>query len=179
MVEAHQTKLEREVTSWQWLLGINPGCPGWQRNTKDRDQESPYAPATHLQNPPSFRTKSRKNTWHLKVAKDVPGTPVTGGFIAPSSSILVLASSRILGASWILSCGSKTTDWVNRIWVFHGFYLCVYPQPVLSHRRNFYRTGQDLNNCSTCQNTACIIYRYQYQLWAAKQSRKLWVHRTC
>ncbi|XP_074865658.1 protein INSYN2B isoform X2 [Carettochelys insculpta] len=30
---------------------------------------------------------------------------------------------------------------------------------ALSEGRNFYRTGQDLNNCSTCQNTACIIYR--------------------
>ncbi|XP_055460587.1 protein INSYN2B [Psammomys obesus] len=28
--------------------------------------------------------------------------------------------------------------------------------------RNFYRTGQDLNNCSTCQNTACIIYSVEY-----------------
>ncbi|KAH0629683.1 hypothetical protein JD844_011941 [Phrynosoma platyrhinos] len=31
---------------------------------------------------------------------------------------------------------------------------------ALNEGRNFYRTGQDLNNCSTCQNTACIIYRY-------------------
>ncbi|XP_077183250.1 protein INSYN2B isoform X2 [Paroedura picta] len=30
---------------------------------------------------------------------------------------------------------------------------------ALNEGRNFYRTGQDLNNCSTCQNTACIIYR--------------------
>ncbi|XP_076993734.1 protein INSYN2B isoform X2 [Tamandua tetradactyla] len=30
---------------------------------------------------------------------------------------------------------------------------------ALTEGRNFYRTGQDLNNCSTCQNTACIIYR--------------------
>ncbi|KAM6249142.1 protein INSYN2B isoform 2-T2 [Spheniscus humboldti] len=30
---------------------------------------------------------------------------------------------------------------------------------ALSEGRNFYHTGQDLNNCSTCQNTACIIYR--------------------
>ncbi|XP_043925473.1 protein INSYN2B isoform X2 [Protopterus annectens] len=30
---------------------------------------------------------------------------------------------------------------------------------ALSDGRNFYRTGQDLNNCSTCQSTACIIYR--------------------
>ncbi|KFZ50996.1 Protein FAM196B, partial [Podiceps cristatus] len=29
---------------------------------------------------------------------------------------------------------------------------------ALSEGRNFYHTGQDLNNCSTCQNTACIIY---------------------
>ncbi|XP_078267938.1 protein INSYN2B-like isoform X2 [Rhinoraja longicauda] len=30
---------------------------------------------------------------------------------------------------------------------------------ALNEGRNFYRTGQDLSNCSTCQNTACIIYR--------------------
>ncbi|XP_048344130.1 protein INSYN2B isoform X2 [Sphaerodactylus townsendi] len=30
---------------------------------------------------------------------------------------------------------------------------------ALNEGRNFYHTGQDLNNCSTCQNTACIIYR--------------------
>ncbi|XP_063303576.1 protein INSYN2B isoform X2 [Pelobates fuscus] len=30
---------------------------------------------------------------------------------------------------------------------------------AFSEGRNFYRTGQDLNNCSTCQSTACIIYR--------------------
>ncbi|NXX57849.1 F196B protein, partial [Scopus umbretta] len=29
---------------------------------------------------------------------------------------------------------------------------------ALSEGRNFYHTGQDLNNCSTCQSTACIIY---------------------
>ncbi|XP_019362068.1 PREDICTED: protein FAM196B [Gavialis gangeticus] len=33
---------------------------------------------------------------------------------------------------------------------------------ALSEGRNFYRTGQDLNNCSTCQNTACIIYSVEY-----------------
>lgn len=41
-----------------------------------------------------------------------------------------------------------------------GFCPQIYPENALSCRRNFYRTGQDLNNCSTCQNTACIIYRY-------------------
>ncbi|XP_072447234.1 protein INSYN2B-like isoform X2 [Chiloscyllium punctatum] len=30
---------------------------------------------------------------------------------------------------------------------------------ALNEGRNFYRTGQDLSNCSMCQNTACIIYR--------------------
>ncbi|KAM3925810.1 protein INSYN2B isoform 2-T2 [Leptodactylus fuscus] len=30
---------------------------------------------------------------------------------------------------------------------------------AFSEGRIFYRTGQDLNNCSTCQSTACIIYR--------------------
>ncbi|KAL4631174.1 protein FAM196B-like isoform X1 [Arapaima gigas] len=30
---------------------------------------------------------------------------------------------------------------------------------ALSDGRCFYRTGQDLNNCSMCQKTACIIYR--------------------
>uniref|UniRef100_A0A8C9UYT0 Protein FAM196B-like n=1 Tax=Scleropages formosus TaxID=113540 RepID=A0A8C9UYT0_SCLFO len=30
---------------------------------------------------------------------------------------------------------------------------------ALSEGRCSYRTGQDLNNCSTCQKTACIIYR--------------------
>uniref|UniRef100_A0A8C5Q8Z9 Inhibitory synaptic factor family member 2B n=1 Tax=Leptobrachium leishanense TaxID=445787 RepID=A0A8C5Q8Z9_9ANUR len=33
---------------------------------------------------------------------------------------------------------------------------------AISEGRNFYRTGQDLNNCSTCQNTACIIYSVEY-----------------
>ncbi|XP_006115825.2 protein INSYN2B [Pelodiscus sinensis] len=33
---------------------------------------------------------------------------------------------------------------------------------ALSEGRNFYRTGQDLNNCSTCRNTACIIYSVEY-----------------
>ncbi|XP_053150931.1 protein INSYN2B isoform X2 [Hemicordylus capensis] len=35
---------------------------------------------------------------------------------------------------------------------------------ALNEGRNFYRTGQDLNNCSTCQNTACIIYRVPSKL---------------
>ncbi|XP_072923975.1 protein INSYN2B-like isoform X1 [Hemitrygon akajei] len=33
---------------------------------------------------------------------------------------------------------------------------------ALNEGRNFYRTGQDLSNCSTCQNTACIIYSVEY-----------------
>ncbi|NXX82994.1 F196B protein, partial [Urocolius indicus] len=33
---------------------------------------------------------------------------------------------------------------------------------ALSEGRNFYHTGQDLNNCSTCQTTACIIYSVEY-----------------
>ncbi|XP_035194590.1 protein INSYN2B isoform X2 [Oxyura jamaicensis] len=33
---------------------------------------------------------------------------------------------------------------------------------ALSEGRNFFHTGQDLNNCSTCQNTACIIYSVEY-----------------
>lgn len=33
---------------------------------------------------------------------------------------------------------------------------------AFSEGRNFYRTGQDLNNCSTCQSTACIIYSVEY-----------------
>ncbi|NXI59762.1 F196B protein, partial [Chloroceryle aenea] len=33
---------------------------------------------------------------------------------------------------------------------------------ALSEGRNFYHTGQDLNNCSTCQNTACIIYSVEH-----------------
>nr|XP_056712574.1 protein INSYN2B [Euleptes europaea] len=33
---------------------------------------------------------------------------------------------------------------------------------ALNEGRNFYRTGQDLNNCSTCQNTACIIYSVEH-----------------
>ncbi|XP_004611526.2 protein INSYN2B [Sorex araneus] len=33
---------------------------------------------------------------------------------------------------------------------------------ALTEGRNFYRTGQDLNNCRTCQNTACIIYSVEY-----------------
>lgn len=30
----------------------------------------------------------------------------------------------------------------------------------LSHRRHSYRTGQDIENCGTCRDCACIIYRY-------------------
>ncbi|XP_038651228.1 INSYN2B protein-like isoform X1 [Scyliorhinus canicula] len=33
---------------------------------------------------------------------------------------------------------------------------------ALNEGRNFYRTGQDLSNCSMCQNTACIIYSVEY-----------------
>ncbi|NXW58773.1 F196B protein, partial [Eurystomus gularis] len=33
---------------------------------------------------------------------------------------------------------------------------------ALSEGRNFYHTGQDLNNCSMCQNTACIIYSVEH-----------------
>ncbi|KAG9490822.1 hypothetical protein GDO78_006255 [Eleutherodactylus coqui] len=33
---------------------------------------------------------------------------------------------------------------------------------AFSEGRIFYRTGQDLNNCSTCQSTACIIYSVEY-----------------
>uniref|UniRef100_A0A8D0B1G5 Inhibitory synaptic factor family member 2B n=1 Tax=Salvator merianae TaxID=96440 RepID=A0A8D0B1G5_SALMN len=33
---------------------------------------------------------------------------------------------------------------------------------ALNEGRNFYHTGQDLNNCRTCQNTACIIYSVEY-----------------
>ncbi|XP_034746430.1 mucin-17-like [Etheostoma cragini] len=31
-----------------------------------------------------------------------------------------------------------------------------------SSGRRFYKTGQDLNNCSTCQKTACIVYSVEY-----------------
>ncbi|KAI1898616.1 hypothetical protein AGOR_G00074220 [Albula goreensis] len=33
---------------------------------------------------------------------------------------------------------------------------------ALSEGRCSYRTGQDLNNCTTCQKTACIIYSVEY-----------------
>ncbi|OCT87813.1 protein INSYN2B [Xenopus laevis] len=33
---------------------------------------------------------------------------------------------------------------------------------ALNEGRHFYRTGQDLNNCSTCQSTACVIYSVEY-----------------
>lgn len=29
----------------------------------------------------------------------------------------------------------------------------------LCHRRHSYRTGQDITNCGTCRDCACIIYR--------------------
>lgn len=45
--------------------------------------------------------------------------------------------------------------------VSHMAFAYAFLLNLFSYRRNFYRTGQDLNNCSTCQNTACIIYRYQ------------------
>ncbi|XP_078087386.1 protein INSYN2B-like isoform X2 [Mustelus asterias] len=35
---------------------------------------------------------------------------------------------------------------------------------ALNEGRNFYRTGQDLSNCSMCQNTACIIYSFRIVL---------------
>lgn len=50
---------------------------------------------------------------------------------------------------------------VGRMCVSHVAFAFILS--VFSYRRNFYRTGQDLNNCSTCQNTACIIYRYHSQ----------------
>lgn len=31
---------------------------------------------------------------------------------------------------------------------------------VLFNRRHTYRTGQDIENCGTCRDCACIIYRY-------------------
>lgn len=58
----------------------------------------------------------------------------------------------------MLSCGD-CGELVER--VSHEAFACAFILVVFSYRRNFYRTGQDLNNCSTCQNTACIIYRYQ------------------
>lgn len=33
---------------------------------------------------------------------------------------------------------------------------------ALNEGRNSYHTGQDINNCSTCQSTACIIYSVEY-----------------
>ncbi|KAG7518302.1 hypothetical protein JOB18_030403 [Solea senegalensis] len=33
---------------------------------------------------------------------------------------------------------------------------------ALSEGRSSYRTGQDINNCSTCQRTACIIYSVEH-----------------
>lgn len=30
---------------------------------------------------------------------------------------------------------------------------------LLCHRRHSYRTGQDIANCGTCRDCACIIYR--------------------
>lgn len=33
---------------------------------------------------------------------------------------------------------------------------------ALSEGRSSYRTGQDINNCSTCQKTACIIYSVEH-----------------
>lgn len=32
---------------------------------------------------------------------------------------------------------------------------------VLCRRRHSYRTGQDIANCGTCRDCACIIYRYE------------------
>ncbi|KAK0150557.1 Protein FAM196B [Merluccius polli] len=37
---------------------------------------------------------------------------------------------------------------------------------ALSEGRHSYRTGQDINNCPTCQKTACIIYRLWYFCFA-------------
>ncbi|XP_044136815.1 protein INSYN2B [Bufo gargarizans] len=37
----------------------------------------------------------------------------------------------------------------------------------------FYRTGQDLNNCSTCQSTACIIYSVEYDF---RQQEERFLH---
>lgn len=33
--------------------------------------------------------------------------------------------------------------------------------PLLCCRRHSYRTGQDIANCGTCRDCACIIYRYE------------------
>ena len=39
--------------------------------------------------------------------------------------------------------------------------LCAwYVIHVLFNRRHSYRTGQDIENCGTCRDCACIIYRY-------------------
>lgn len=41
--------------------------------------------------------------------------------------------------------------------------LLFYPWYVISllfNRRHSYRTGQDIENCGTCRDCACIIYRY-------------------
>ncbi|XP_067852628.1 protein INSYN2B-like isoform X2 [Heptranchias perlo] len=43
---------------------------------------------------------------------------------------------------------------------------------ALNEGRNFYRTGQDLSNCSTCQNTACIIYR---ESWSSAHLYSSWI----
>ncbi|XP_031175889.2 mucin-16-like [Sander lucioperca] len=42
--------------------------------------------------------------------------------------------------------------------IIHDLETCHSP----SSGRRFYKTGQDLKNCSTCQKTACIVYSVEY-----------------
>ncbi|XP_057706945.1 protein INSYN2B [Corythoichthys intestinalis] len=50
----------------------------------------------------------------------------------------------------------------EKIKVLLNVILDLEKSKALSEGRSSYRTGQDINNCSTCQKTACIIYSVEH-----------------
>lgn len=57
--------------------------------------------------------------------------------------------------TWICLCGLAQTH-IHTTSLFYPWYVIS----VLLNRRHSYRTGQDIENCGTCRDCACIIYRY-------------------
>lgn len=59
--------------------------------------------------------------------------------------------------NWICLCRlTYTYTHTRTMSPFYPWYVIS----VLFNRRHSYRTGQDIENCGTCRDCACIIYRY-------------------
>ena len=55
-----------------------------------------------------------------------------------------------------MSLRAHTDTHTRNIALLYAWYVIH----VLFNRRHSYRTGQDIENCGTCRDCACIIYRY-------------------